>query len=299
MQPPRSAEVPPSDAERSWKPDKNLVIVHGNEEDYTIAHNTRANRLSNYRQRRNESDSQSLSSVGASLCSKQLQLQQQNALTTDELTLDDRKILAELGQHYKLPMVIRKDKQEAGGEASESDGGKDRSQPLSNEDARDEGADNQKAALPRPENVTVLINSWYPPILNLSWNLNDLDSSAVGKLDFYGSMRKQAVGGSQLTASSNANSSANEFDLNLALWKASRVSEQSEHEERTRDGDRNNMTANGGGSNDSTVAISYAAELGEHQQEEGELLKRLEQRKLLLKKALTCFQITYNIINSR
>lgn len=113
--------------------------------------------------------------------------------------------------------------------------------------------------LPKPSNVTVLIISWYPPILKLSWNLNELDESYSTKLDFYGRFK--------LTKSTNKSAAGGEFDLDLAL-------------------DQQHESEAASGSNGADDQLKEA-------------LESLRRRRSLLRKSLTCFQVTYNVINSR
>lgn len=94
--------------------------------------------------------------------------------------------------------------------------------------------------LPRPENLTVLIISWYPPILKLSWQLKDVSASSSLKLDFFGQSSSQNVEGSNVEASE---------DKILS--------------------------------------------------EERDALVRMSERQQLLAGALSCFQVTYNVVNSR
>lgn len=124
--------------------------------------------------------------------------------------------------------------------------------------------------LPRPSNVTVLIISWYPPVLKLSWSLNELDKSDSIKLDFYGQLR------------TNGSVASGEFDLDLALGKQNDSEPPSSLPPR---------------GSDQAQDVDRLEELAD--EELRRTLEGLKRRRLLLKKSLTCFQVTYNAINSR
>jgi len=219
------------------------------------------------------------------------------SVTSKEVTMEERKILADLDRYFRLPIYNWAPPGEparGGAPLEQSQSQSEPSQPAS-----EEGPHQQKEQLPAPENVTVLIHSWYPPILNLSWSLNELDLRLVNKLDFYhnftnlehqnsepetngmGAASSSKIGlrdGQTLASDHLAAGSSHQLDPNLALWRASSEAPSGGHNLHEMD------TGQVGGHLDA---------------EERQLLERLEQRRLLLKKALTCFQITYNIINSR
>lgn len=175
-----------------------------------------------------------------------------------------------------------------------------------------------KLELPRPSNVSVLIISWYPPILKLSWNLNELSEGDTSRLNFYennsetssnerhGASFPPSTSSSSSSSSSSASSSASptfysyhqdkdllsEFDLELAIDNAAAIatatatattSTQNSPER------RQNVTE---GADDNLEDVSTVdADI--------ELARELRRRRFLVRKSLTCFQITYNIINSR
>lgn len=118
------------------------------------------------------------------------------------------------------------------------------------------------AELPEPTNVSVLIISWYPPALKLSWQLNELDAELdANRLDFY-DLSEGAQSGSDVI---------NSFDLDLAI----------------------------GNSQNETRPSLAADPNGDVDDGDSVLLAELRQRRELLNKALSCFQVTYNIINSQ
>lgn len=155
--------------------------------------------------------------------------------------------------------------------------------------------------LPRPTNLTVLIISWYPPVLKLSWNLNVLDElPKEQKLEFYRSqsaLMESLTNSPSLSPSSSVVMSSNsseptttkkpennqlqqqskfEFDLNSALES---IDEAQRSDNLHYDQDYNSSAQ------PETAFVRH--------------LHLLKARQSLALEALTCFQVTYNIVNSR
>lgn len=115
------------------------------------------------------------------------------------------------------------------------------------------------AELPRPDNVSVETISWYPPVLKLSWSLHELGEEEIRKLSFY-----YNESGSRTDKEGNNDGLTNEvIDLDLALGASSQLSEASQSEA------------------------------------PASLIEEFRKRRALLRRSLSCFQVTYNIINSR
>lgn len=166
-----------------------------------------------------------------------------------------------LARHYKLESNSKR-RVKPNGHTPYSDIGveNDRNEQRIQNDA--------KLELPRPSNVTVLIISWYPPILKLSWNLSELDETDADKLDYYEKLAQNE--------SKSSLEMEEQFDLELALSLNPSNSSESHLE-----GGRGQK-------------IKKPPDLVG-----GDLLVELRNRRLLIRKSLSCFQITYNIVNSR
>lgn len=124
-------------------------------------------------------------------------------------------------------------------------------------------AQNNKTDLPRPTNVTVLIISWYPPILKLAWKLNlDDDERLNSKLSLY-----LGANYSRISQSSEARDAA------------TNVSDDDDDEV--------------------DDATAEANNLNRTTSEEIPVLRELKAKQQLVEKSLTCFQVIYNIVNSR
>lgn len=168
----------------------------------------------------------------------------------------------------------------------------------------------QLPQLPRPTNVTVLIVSWYPPILNLSWTLNELNERQVSRLDFYRpqnttSSSSTPTSGASLTQENSAVSdeaTLQEYDLSAALEGSSiargdasgGVLGQNQHNINHQVGYKNasdslGVQEKGGGSSSSDSKLD----------ERQSIIRELKRQRFLVRKSLTCFQVTYNIVNSR
>jgi len=135
------------------------------------------------------------------------------------------------------------------------------------EDGR--SGDEMLLELPRPVNVTVLIISWYPPILKLSWNLNELSEADTNKLNFFENLANSGESPAETLDNETQGQASEQFDLELAIG-----SSENEFNDRL------------GGQNLTTSA-------------EEKVMEELRARRCLVRKSLTCFQVIYNIINSR
>lgn len=153
--------------------------------------------------------------------------------------------------------------------------------------------------LPRPVNLSVLIISWYPPILKLSWNLNELNEAEARKLNFYqnsANLSEAAVNGpaglnrdansrTRLNASSAQDDKflASQFDLELAI-----------------EGQPQPVPSAGSGGSKAPDNDQEGLEFNPMNDEDQErLVAEIRARRRLIEESLTCFQVTYNIINSR
>lgn len=139
-----------------------------------------------------------------------------------------------------------------------------------------QAGDTEMPRLPRPSNVTVLIISWYPPTLKLSWNLNELEEAQARKLDFY--QTAKGTGGATVAGAASNDSDGRpsradpgELDLELAIER---------------------------GEPDDYDPAGQLGVVGSPQAPESPL-EELRRRRLLVRKSLSCFQVTYNIVNSR
>lgn len=119
-----------------------------------------------------------------------------------------------------------------------------------------------KEPLPRPENLTVLIISWYPPILKLSWQLRDLAQTISTRLDFFSPQQQR---GNTTQTPPPPPTTTTTADAGPDKKRTSTVGAASEEDERT----------------------------------ESAALAKLSERQQLLAEALSCFQVTYNVVSSR
>jgi hypothetical protein len=187
--------------------------------------------------------------------------------------------------------------------------------------------------LPRPSNLSVLIISWYPPILKLSWNLDEFElETGVGGVpqegwqpsSDEGARRRQdsdETGASRHGAGDNdKNENSPSYDnLHRARQRPSLETNGSAAPAslpRSTDSD-DNQTAAAGTSNglgagfdlelaleqvDREAAAAAGVGAGEPNEASSALAARLRElklRRLLVEKSLTCFQVTYNVVNSR
>lgn len=149
-----------------------------------------------------------------------------------------------------------------------------------------------KLELPRPSNVSVLIISWYPPILKLSWNLNELSEGDISRLNFYENKPDTTSSASSSSPEYQDKDLLSEFDLELAIDNASeerRTISNSSDPERRQNGTSETEGVDQRNDVDDVSALDTDIELA----------RELKRRRFLVRKSLTCFQITYNIINSR
>lgn len=142
------------------------------------------------------------------------------------------------------------------------------------------------AELPRPENVTVETLSWYPPILKLSWHLYELEPKDTRSLDFYslaaaGDLATPAMAKSAISSPGNDDRLINEVDLDILLGSA-QASGQANPERLA-------------GSKGKLAQESTERRFGVAEQ----VIEELQKRRAILSQSLSCFQVTYNIINSR
>lgn len=141
----------------------------------------------------------------------------------------------------------------------------------------------QLAELPRPENITVETLSWYPPILKLSWHLYELEREDALRLDFYSTIgdlvKAEQQAGSENNKTQppgNDDRLINEVDLEILLGDRAKPEE-------------------------------LAGSLQDFSQEPEprrfglatRVIEELRRRRALLSQSLSCFQVTYNVINSR
>lgn len=118
------------------------------------------------------------------------------------------------------------------------------------------------AELPRPKNVTVLIISYYPPILKLSWNLDEeLESNYSKLLDL------------NLLQELDTQQSLNESSKQI-IESSSQASEVGR-------------------------VLSANESIVNREDEELLILQDLKRRQELIGESLTCFQVTYKIIDSK
>lgn len=139
---------------------------------------------------------------------------------------------------------------------------------------------NSLPQLPRPSNLSVLIISWYPPVLKLSWNLNEPDFGLnLTKLNFH-------RGRNSSTSEPGEEPATSKFDLELALAELS-ASSQTKTATSSQDQSQDN------GANENDVDENDDAKQLVSQ------LRELKLRRSLIEKSLTCFQVTYNVVSSR
>lgn len=168
--------------------------------------------------------------------------------------------------------------------------------------------------LPRPVNISVLIISWYPPILKLSWNLNELSDVDARKLNFYeNSLNQTQTSGANSPYDSKSNSNNNnnksselsqqnatsaqgnkflagQFDLELAI-------EGQQHLPASTVAVNSNLVK--AELESSLEGDSFEFLNSMNYEDQDKLVADLRARRRLIEESLTCFQVTYNIINSR
>lgn len=138
--------------------------------------------------------------------------------------------------------------------------------------------------LPRPRDLTVQILSWYPPILAVNWSLNELKGAGeFGKLNYYEINNFTTKSGNKI----DSDKLVGDFDLDQAI---------EDYHQHHNEGN-------------SMVASSSVEQLAVQAQQTGaptmssdnfgEFLKELKIRRFLIRKSLSCFQVIYNVVNSR
>lgn len=127
-----------------------------------------------------------------------------------------------------------------------------------------DGQRDERPDLPRPTQIIVQIQSWYPPILELKWTFDELGGNErdLLKLDFY-----EESGNS--SKESRSQKTEFDFDLDLAIKN---------HDYQLENG-RSNKS--------------------ETTNRENRYLRDLKIRRFLVRKSLSCFQVVYNSVNSR
>lgn len=201
------------------------------------------------------------------------------------LSPEETRLASELARHYRLD-ELRPGPREA---EVGSKGLEQKEEEEENKKFRMEGMNNQRgiiekqddgrlSELPRPTNVTVLIISWYPPILKLSWTLNELSVNEANKLDFYEKVSAINSNSQSANNQSDASPSSDDFDLDLALAPDPDASSSS---------------------SSAVVASLPSPPSSPMVDKEKSVISELRKRRLLIRKSLTCFQVTYNVIDSR
>lgn len=198
--------------------------------------------------------------------------------------------------------------------------------------------------LPRPSNLSVLIISWYPPILKLSWNLDEFEANGGGRggggagsgpherpeptRDQAKQRRRQDnINNNRSNESNLHRDRGGALETNGTPTTTATATTTTTSLPRSNDNDDNQAPAFGtsnelgagglGGPGfdlelaleqaDAEAASEAAASRGpddglRHQHEPGSLagrLRELKLRRFLVEKSLTCFQVTYNVVNSR
>lgn len=215
-----------------------------------------------------------------------------------ELGSEAAKIRQLLSRYYRIgSSLARKSPQITDERTNELDGSSSSSSRVSG--SKDTSG---KLELPRPSNVSVLIISWYPPILKLSWNLNELSEGDTNRLNFYEN-NSETTSSEQHGAPSSASSTffsshqdkdkdlLSEFDLELAIDNAAAETETARMETKTSSHSERRKNVTEGVDDNLEDVSTLDADI--------ELARELRRRRFLVRKSLTCFQITYNIINSR
>lgn len=137
-------------------------------------------------------------------------------------------------------------------------------------------SDDTKSELPRPTDVTVQIIHWYPPVLGLNWSLNELTSSGeLKRMNFYNkiSLAKNDDDFEKKKSNNNSNKASDiikEFDLDSSSTEL-----------------------------DMQSIIRLSKVNPNNIDEENSFLNELKLRRFLVQKSLTCFQVIYNVVNSR
>lgn len=211
---------------------------------------------------------------------------------TEQLDKEQEELLNSLGEHYNLSGATRQDA-----------GGKEQWQQTGN-DKKLAGLPH----LPRPSNLTVLIISWYPPILKLSWELDEgpNDNSAQSPItasrryDFY-----QGSSGASHGSAGNPGSALGDGDGDGDTVGDSSTSEPHDKSNRSNEA---NHSDNHQAQERFDLELALATSASKHQlnddENEDEVafqrhLQEIRIRRKLLEKSLTCFQVTYNNVNSR
>lgn len=183
--------------------------------------------------------------------------------------------------------------------------------------------------LPKPSNVKVLIISWYPPVLKLTWNLNLLDGVDISRLNFYDVLENEAnntKSSQQIPYSSIPSSQSNrstdelsskqilDFDLDLAIGDESKAQNANNQvaknpkesvyfkgslfdnnsNNNNKEEDDEEVSSDDYINSDGDIKIDLPVNANNNS-----ILDELKRRRILIEKSLTCFQVTYNIINSR
>ena len=196
----------------------------------------------------------------------------ESSTPAEPLSEANAEIAKQLARFYKLDASTGSPPTRSGGGLSAQNWNNISSQPKPNGAEFQQQLQN-KIELPRPTNLSVLIISWYPPILKLSWNLEELDTADENKLDFYN-------GTTATTTETTATSMS-------ALFRTAPAT--------------NSVANSSSGEQTSRFDWDLALESREDGSSGGdsETIDALATRRNLLKKSLTCFQVTYNIVESR